>query len=128
VTTYLLDTQIVLWAGAAPERLGRVVRAVLDDPSADVIVSAISLAEMAIKRSIGKLAMPVTPRTFCEAIGLRLIPLEPEQADHVGELPMHHRDPFDRLLIAQAITLDATLVSADRAFAAYDALKLLPNG
>lgn len=127
MTTYLLDTQIVLWAGAAPDRLGPGVRRILDDPGADVVVSAVSLAEMAIKRSIGKLDLPVTPLAFCDTIGFRTIPLEPDQADSVGDLPLHHRDPFDRLLIAQAIALDATMISSDRAFAGYDALTLLPN-
>lgn len=127
MTTYLADTQIVLWAGSAPDRLADRVRDLLADPATDVAVSAVSVAEMAIKRSIGKLDLPVPPLAFCEAIGFRVVALEPEHAGRAGELPLHHRDPFDRLLIAQAITLGATIISADRAFAAYADLALLAN-
>jgi PIN domain nuclease of toxin-antitoxin system len=128
VTIYLADTQIVLWAGAAPHRLGEQVRGILTDPTIDVVVSAVSVAEMAIKRSIGKLSLPVGPLEFCRTLGFRLVPLEAEQADRAGELPLRHRDPFDRLLIAQAAALDATLISADRAFADYaDHVTLLAN-
>ena len=119
MTIYLADTQIVLWAGAAPDRLGDEVRAILTDATTDVVVSAVSVAEMAIKRSIGKLALPVGPLEFCRTLGFRLVPLEAEHADRAGELPLHHRDPFDRLLIAQASATEATLISADRAFADY---------
>jgi PIN domain nuclease of toxin-antitoxin system len=126
VTTYLADTQIVLWAAAQPDRLGARVRELLADASTVVLVSAVSIAEMAIKQSIGKLTLPVTPLELCEATGFEIVALEPAHAQRVGELPLHHRDPFDRLLVAQALCESMTLVSADRAIALYD-VELVTN-
>ena len=120
MTIYLADTQIVLWAGGAPERLAPSVRDLIADSSVDVRVSAVSIAEMAIKQSIGKLTLPVPPLDLCEAIGLDVVALEPAHAQYVGSLPLHHRDPFDRLLIAQAVCESMILVSADRSMALYD--------
>jgi PIN domain nuclease of toxin-antitoxin system len=116
---YLADTQVVLWAAADPDRLGVEVLDLIGDPSTIVRVSAISIAEMAIKQSIGKLSLPVTPRHLCEVVGFDVIALEPAHAERVGELPLHHRDPFDRLLIAQALCDEMTIISADRSMAKY---------
>lgn len=120
MNVYLADTQIVLWAAADPDRLGAEVRDVIGDASTIVRVSAVSIAEMAIKQSIGKLSLPVPPRHLCEVVGFEVIALEPAHAERVGELPLHHRDPFDRLLIAQALCEAMTIISADRSLAQYD--------
>jgi PIN domain nuclease of toxin-antitoxin system len=120
MSAFLADTQIVLWAAADPERLGPEVRDVIGDALTIVRVSAVSIAEMAIKQSIGKLSLPVPPRQLCEVVGFDLIALEPIHAERVGELPLHHRDPFDRLLIAQALCEGMTIISADRSISEYD--------
>lgn len=126
MTAYLADTQIVLWAASRPDRLSRQVRDVVSDASTIVRVSAVSIAEMAIKQSMGMLTLPVQPLELCEAIGFEVMALEPAHAERVGELPLHHRDPFDRLLIAQALCESMTLISADRTMARYD-VELVAN-
>lgn len=124
--TYLADTQVVLWAASQPDRLSPRVRGLIGDASTIVLVSAVSIAEMSIKQSIGKLTLPVQPIQLCEAVGFEVMALEPAHAQRVGELPLHHRDPFDRLLIAQALCESMTLISADRTMALYD-LPLITN-
>jgi PIN domain nuclease of toxin-antitoxin system len=126
MTAYLVDTQIVLWAAGSPERLSGAVRDVLGDPTTPVHVSAVSIAEMAIKQSIGKLSLPVGPQRLCEVVGLAVMALDGTHAERVGGLPMHHRDPFDRLLIAQALCEGMTMISADRSMTLYD-VPLLVN-
>lgn len=126
MTAYLADTQIVLWAAGAPDRLSDAVRDVLGDLNTSVHVSAVSIAEMAIKQSIGMLSLPVGPQRLCDVIGLPVIPLDGTHAERVGGLPMHHRDPFDRLLIAQALVEGMTMISAERSMSLYE-VPLLVN-
>lgn len=119
MTTLLLDTQIAIWAGSAPERIAGPVRASLADAGQPVLVSSVSIAEMAIKIAIGKLVMPVDPVEWCRSLGFDLVDLRPGEASAVRELPLIHRDPFDRLLLAQAIANGWTLVSADAVALSY---------
>lgn len=84
-----------------------------------MIVSAISVLEVAIKRALGKLAAPAGFRQTLEGYEVELLSITARHAERVGELPLHHRDPFDRLLVAQALEERLTLVSGNRAIAAY---------
>jgi PIN domain nuclease of toxin-antitoxin system len=127
VSTYLADTQIVLWAGGSVDRLSTPVREVLEDSNQHVYVSAVSIAEMAIKQSIGKLSLPVPPLELCAALGFDVLDLTGEHSQAVSALPLLHRDPFDRLLIAQAITTAATLVTADDRIVSYPTVAVLHN-
>lgn len=112
----LLDTNaLIRWcAGTLRERVMHEVR------RADVIaVSAVSAWEIAIKRSVGKLRFPETVEQVGAANGFLMIPVTVRHADALRSLPLHHADPFDRLLIAQAIDEGFTIVTSDRAFEPY---------
>jgi PIN domain nuclease of toxin-antitoxin system len=88
--------------------------------SSEVVVSAVVIWEVAIKRRLGKLEAPADLLSRLEQSGVDLLPITARHADRVGELPLHHRDPFDRLLIAQADCADLAVVSADEQLKRYD--------
>jgi PIN domain nuclease of toxin-antitoxin system len=115
----LLDTSALLLALAEPERLAPEGRATLEDPSSAAIVSAASIWEIAIKRSLGKLEAPDQILDAVRAAGFETLDITPEHAERAGTLPAHHRDPFDRMLVAQALLESCTLLTRDEAFAAY---------
>jgi PIN domain nuclease of toxin-antitoxin system len=127
MSSFLADTQIVLWAAGSVERLSPSVLAVLEDPDHHVRVSAVSIAEMAIKQSIGKLSLPVAPLDLCSELGFDVLDLTGEHSQAVSTLPLLHRDPFDRLLIAQAMTDASTLITADDRIASYPGVTVLHN-
>jgi PIN domain nuclease of toxin-antitoxin system len=83
------------------------------------VISAVVIWEVAIKRHLGKLDAPNDLLEQLEQAGVELLPITARHANHVGTLPMHHRDPFDRLLVAQAAIEDLTLVTADTRISAY---------
>lgn len=116
---YLLDTHALLWARAAPELLSAKARAVIESTDTTLYVSMATLWECAIKRSIGKLELP---DNFYEIIAddYEILGIEISHLVAYAELPMHHRDPFDRLLVAQARLSDLTLLSRDPNIAKYD--------
>lgn len=119
----LLDTHALLWSIIDPGQLSPAARAAITDPAAQVAVSAVSFWEIAIKCGLGKLALSgATPEALVDAAqqqGFDLLPLEPRLAAGYTRLPVdpQHRDPFDRMLIWQAISLGYTLVSRDRQIA-----------
>ena len=125
----LLDTHAWLWLQVSPERFGEATLAQLADTSNELLLSAASCWEMAIKYALGKLALPAPPSEYVpsrmERTGTTALPVLPIHALRVSELPRHHRDPFDRLLIAQAQHERVALVTADDVFRAYD-VELLP--
>jgi PIN domain nuclease of toxin-antitoxin system len=96
------------------------VTAALEDADTEVIVSAVAVWEIAIKRSVGKLDIEDRWPQTISAFGFRELPITAEHAAAVEALPHHHRDPFDRMLVAQATVEQATLVSADGRMRAYD--------
>lgn len=116
----LLDTHVVLSWLVGDRRLGARAEQQLEDPSNQLIVSAVVVWEVAIKRALGKLLIPMS---FVEDVGrseaLKL-PITIEHAAGVEQLPHHHRDPFDRLLVSQATIEKATIVSSDDKLRAYD--------
>jgi PIN domain nuclease of toxin-antitoxin system len=120
---YLLDTVVFLWNFFEPERLSRRARLLFDDPKDTVFLSAASVWEISIKSASGKLDLPETARTYISrrAAPAGLLPLSItfEHAMRAGELPRHHGDPFDRILIAQAQTENMVLVSADHLISKY---------
>lgn len=124
----LLDTHVFLWLLAQPERLGRHLGA-LEDAGNDLLVSAASAWEIAIKTQLGRLELPDDPRRFVpdrlRAIGAEPLPVEHAHALAVGSLPPLHRDPFDRLLVAQARDLRLRIVTADPQIARYEVDTLL---
>jgi PIN domain nuclease of toxin-antitoxin system len=114
---------------AAPDRLGAEARRVLEDPDTDLFLSAASSWELSIKVGIGKLALPEPPARFIldrlVRDGVTPLPVQHHHAVAVADLPLHHRDPFDRLLIAQARTERVTFLTADRLLQAYEVDLLL---
>ena len=120
----LLDTQVWLWLTVDPDRVAEQVVDVLADPANDVMLSAASSWEIAIKYALGKLPLPREPAGFVpeqlRLQGIRPVAIEHDHVLRVASLPQHHRDPFDRLLVAQALSLGATIVTADPEIARYD--------
>ncbi|HZK98929.1 MAG TPA: type II toxin-antitoxin system VapC family toxin [Caulobacteraceae bacterium] len=121
----LLDTHILLWALIEPARLGADARSVIEDPDNEVLFSAASLWEMSIKAALGRADFRVSPPViFAEAVkaGFVELPVRSAAAMRVATLPLLHRDPFDRLLVAQAMVEPARLYTADAELAAYSEL------
>lgn len=103
-----------------PERIARKARRAIETKDAPIVVSAVSVWEVAVKRRLGKLDAPSDLLAQLERAGVDLLPITARHADHVGTLPMRHRDPFDRLLIAQAATDKLTLVTGDSEIGRYE--------
>ena len=122
--TLLLDTQVWLWMQVSPERIVPHVRDRLADGHVDLLLSAASSWEIAIKHALGKLPLPEHPRDYVPSRmrsgTVTGLPVSHAHALHVATLPPHHRDPFDRLLVAQAQLEGLTIVSADQALERYD--------
>ena len=115
----LLDTHIVLWELAGTRTLPPRVRQAIEQAS-ELTFSVISFAEIGIKAAVGKLSVPADFHQQVLRSGLRILSLAPDHGLGVAELPLHHRDPFDRLLISQARSEGLTIVTADSRFATYD--------
>jgi PIN domain nuclease of toxin-antitoxin system len=101
------------------DRIGKKAREAISNDEERIVISAVVIWEVAIKRSLGKLTAPADLLERLERAGVDLLPINARHADRVGTLPMHHRDPFDRLLIAQAETEGLALVTADGDLARY---------
>ena len=121
----LLDTRVLLWTLGAPERLGNALSAAIKSPDNDVMFSAVSIWEIAIKSALRRDDFQVAPDEILAAAiesGFTELPVRSAAAVQVARLPAHHRDPFDRLLIAQAITEPATFYTADSQLEIYSEL------
>lgn len=116
----LLDAHTLLWWLADDPGLDPAAARSIADPANDVLVSAATIWEIAIKRALGKLRAPDRLVETVREAGFDGLPITGLDAERAGALPQHHRDPFDRLLVAQAARLDATLVSRDVAFDPYE--------
>lgn len=125
MATLLLDTHVVLWMLGDPERLGTTTRLAMDRTDNDVIVSVASVWEASIKAAQGRLHAPPSLWDVAERSGVRIVSIERNDALAAASLPPHHRDPFDRMLIAQARERGAVLVTVDSYAQAYD-VKVLP--
>jgi PIN domain nuclease of toxin-antitoxin system len=119
----LADTHVVLWALLRPKELDRRAARALRAASNEVFASAASLWEIAIKEGLGKLRLPGPPAEWLpealERTGFETLPIAGAHALAAGALPPHHRDPFDRMLVAQAVAEGLTVVTRDVRFAAY---------
>lgn len=123
--TLLLDTHILLWWLADDPLLPPAARDAIASPGHEVLVSAASVWEIAIKRVAGRLEAPDDLLDVLDLGDILTLPITVADALAAAELPAHHSDPFDRMLIAQARSGDLTLVSVDRRFSQYE-VKLLP--
>ncbi|MGH7657961.1 MAG: type II toxin-antitoxin system VapC family toxin [Gemmatimonadales bacterium] len=120
----LLDTQVWLWMLSAPERLSRKNRKLVVSADTELMLSAASAWEIAIKYGLGKLKLPEEPGDYIPRLmtltGITPLPVHHRHALHVATLPQHHRDPFDRLLVAQAQLERLPILTADRGLGSYD--------
>jgi PIN domain nuclease of toxin-antitoxin system len=126
--TYLLDTHVLLWLLSEPDRLPATVLDRLADTSNGLLVSPTSGLEIATKVRIGKLEAPDLPATLpdrVQRIGASILPISLAHALLAGSMPWPHRDPFDRLLVAQATIENATLVTVDAALTGLPAPAIL---
>jgi PIN domain nuclease of toxin-antitoxin system len=115
----LLDTHAALWYLSDDDQLGENARRHLDDDSNQVLLSAAVVWEIAIKRSVGKLDVPNGYLPLLLGAGVQPLPVSLEHAAAVEALPLHHRDPFDRILVVQAVSEQAALVSRDTVLEPY---------
>lgn len=118
----LLDTQLLLWAASEPERLSPSARRRLNDPENELIFSAASIWEITIKNALGRDDFRVEPRVLRRGLldnGYTELPVTGEHAVNVDTLPALHKDPFDRILLAQALVEGITLLTADKELARY---------
>jgi PIN domain nuclease of toxin-antitoxin system len=115
----IMDTHIFLWALSDPGRLSRAKRSALEDLSNTIYLSAISIAELMIKASLGKLRMDFDPVVMAEKSGFALLDFGATAALLLKDMPFHHKDPFDRMLIAQSIADNYPIMTEDPKFGLY---------
>lgn len=115
---YLLDTHVLIWWLDTPERLDKKPYEIIAMQS--VYISAVSVWEMAIKAKLGKLDFSRESYQALFKASFHFLPITPEDGYVAGNLPMHHQDPFDRMLIAQALTQRLTLITHDQKMRLYD--------
>lgn len=125
---YLLDAHSVIWALDNPSRLGTGAVTVLENPANDLVVSTATIWEMAIKVGLKKLSLSLPFREWMERavadLGLTISTITLDITAKQIDLPFHHRDPFDRLLVAQCLVESISLVSADVVFDRYDVTRV----
>ncbi|MBF0137413.1 MAG: type II toxin-antitoxin system VapC family toxin [Magnetococcales bacterium] len=124
---YLLDTHIFLWSLSNVSRLSSKVRDTIASPQHKVYVSVVSAWEIAIKKGLGKLSVPDNMEEEIYRCGFSTLSVTFDQTEVLAALPQHHRDPFDRMLIVQAMTDHLTLITADPMFKAYSVNLLFMN-
>jgi PIN domain nuclease of toxin-antitoxin system len=133
MTRFLLDTHIFVWTKTAERPVLPHILSQMADPSNEVMVSLASAWELCIKASVGKLKGDASLlvgdeasfKRALETSGLQMLPIVPAHIFAVRKLQMHHRDPFDRLIVAQAMTEGMTLITADRRLDVYEGLEML---
>lgn len=120
---YLLDTAVWLWSTNAVDKIGDAARKIIADGSQEIYLSAATAWELSIKMRLGKLQFPVPPSSSVPAFmakqGLRPLAISHAHAVKVYDLPLHHNDPFDRLIIAQALAEEMVILTSDWAFKKY---------
>lgn len=122
----LLDTAVLIYAVESPERLSRRSAAALQNTQNVLEFSTVSLAEIAIKAALGKLRLSAASvRQAVQDLDIRILPYTAEHAFQLFDLPRHHGDPFDRQLIAQAVSERIPVITPDEKFALYEGLKVV---
>ena len=121
---YLIDTQCWLWMEAEPDRLSKEKKKIILAPGTELFLSVASAWEISIKYALGKLALPLAPAAYVPDRLARnrvlSLPIRVEHALRVADLPRYHRDPFDRLIVAQAQLEKMTVITTDPIFSKYD--------
>ncbi|MBD2278582.1 MULTISPECIES: type II toxin-antitoxin system VapC family toxin [Nostocales] len=117
---FLLDTHVLLWWLANDPKLSADVREIIRNPVNDSFVSAATIWEIAIKTSLGKLKQPDDLLAVLRDNRFQVLDISAEHCLNVGSLPWHHKDPFDRMLISQALVEGLTIITVDQKFKFYD--------
>jgi PIN domain nuclease of toxin-antitoxin system len=115
----LVDSNAFIWAYVEPTELSTTARRAISDPANERFISIAALWEISIKSSTGKLSMPADPSQAISDLALTILPISLAHVQRIPSLPFRHRDPFDRMMIAQAMEEGLTIVTRDRIFAAY---------
>lgn len=115
----IIDTHIFLWALAEPKKLSDAKRSALEDLSNTIYVSAVTIAELMIKASLGKLQIDFNPVAKAKESGFALLDFNPEAALLLKDMPFFHKDPFDRMLIAQSIIHNYPIMTEDSKMSRY---------
>ncbi len=122
----LLDTAALIFAAESPRRLGRRATAVIGNPANTLEFSTVSVAEIAIKAALGKLHFPAAALQHAIAdLDLRILPYTADHAFHLFNVPLYHRDPFDRQIIAQASAEQIPVVTPDEMFQRYKEIRVI---
>lgn len=116
----LIDTHIFLWMLTSPEKLNDKRSYELKTPANEVFLSAMSIAELMIKHAIGKIHIDFEPLEMARKMRIEILNFSGDHAMLLGQLPFHHKDPFDRMIIAQSIVNRLPLMSDDPKFPAYN--------
>lgn len=117
---FLLDTQIFIWWMKQDKRIKKEISSILKDPQNQIFLSVATVLEIVIKKTTGKLKVPHDWKQTLKKSNFLLLPISLEQAYKLEDLPLHHRDPFDRMLIAQAKSENATLITGDEKIWKYE--------
>ena len=116
----LIDTHIFLWMLSCPEKINDKRRYELESPANEVLLSAMSIAELMIKSSMGKILIKFDPLEMAKNMQVDVLDFSGTHAMALGKLPFHHKDPFDRMIIVQALVNKVALMSDDSKFLKYD--------
>ena len=116
---YLLDTHVVLWWLVEPKKLSKKSRTIIEDKQNNICVSSVSFWELSIKSALGPVNIPHNLLALLRHENFEIMPLEAEEALSVGDLPDIHKDPFDRMLVAQAKYNDLVLITRDKIITDY---------
>lgn len=117
---YLLDTHVFIWAMEDSKRLKKDIKNEISNSQNKIFVSVVTVWEISIKRSLKKLKTPFDIEASIKKAGLQIIPIQLTHALAVEKLPLHHKDPFDRILIAQSLVEGLTLITADEKIWKYN--------
>lgn len=115
----LLDTHVLLWAFSDPKKLSSKAQREIESPENIIFVSLASLWEIQIKESINKIKLPKDFFQKIEPTGFEILPISLAHIQNLKKLPLHHRDPFDRMIISQALCEDIVLMTQDKEIAQY---------
>jgi len=116
----IIDTHIFLWLASDVKKINKKYMQYLEDTDNNIYLSSLSIAEIMIKKSIGTLDFDADILMILDEMGVEVINFDGYSALLLGSLPFHHRDPFDRMIISQAITKKYKIISVDRKFKLYD--------
>lgn len=112
--TYLLDTHIFIWWMRGDKRLSKKLETLIKDPENEVCLSVVNVWEVVVKKRTGKLSVPRNWKSSIRRLGFRILSVHPEHIYPLESLPLYHKDPFDRILIAQAKAENLTLITSDK--------------